>query len=563
MDQQKSQSRRQLDKGQACYNCRLRCDSVRPICGPCARFGGGALEDCEYTAESGIARSQVLEEQISIIESRIQQLEQPNENQASVGLHNPYQSSYGSLALTNPQPQAGPSGSRSQPPPTLIAQPSGEGSPPEFYSDIVSLNISLPTPTIKSILTLHRVDNFLRRASQIGFFLNTQMFDSISSRAALSQIVCPALIDAICLWGSHLSHSDALSSQTTTLLPEALRSAAMSLSNQRNPNTVIQTIQAEALLAQYFFRNARILEGKYHASTAVSIALSSGFHKIRSANTQSNAPQSLTGYPPTAEEEGERINAFWAVLMLNNTWLAADGSPGDVSYAIVDTPWPLDIELYSQTHLQPSHSSSTVENFLTNVPDHATSLVALHAKAAIVFDQACRLATQFTETMNHTNQPNNHRAEYSRLHQVIESLKEALPPISSSEVESQSLLLVIYSFVHTATIQLNNPFRLHFDFSRSRAINAAIAIVDCMRQSNLPEFGYIDAIVGTLWMAASQVFMTELSQARYNSGSSRQNVQQFRQGVETILAAMSVFSDCQMIGMQLDTARRNYAAIRN
>ncbi|KAK7044968.1 Zn(2)-C6 fungal-type domain-containing protein [Favolaschia claudopus] len=525
MDQQKSQSRRQLDKGQACYNCRrrkVRCDSVRPICGPCARFGGGALEDCEYTAESGIARSQVLEEQISIIESRIQQLEQPNENQASVGLHNPYQSSYGSLALTNPQPQAGPSGSRSQR--NLLVKPR----PPNFTRTLV--------------------DNFLRRASQIGFFLNPQMFNSISSRAALSQIVCPALIDAICLWGSHLSHSDALSSQTTTLLPEALRSAAMSLSNQRNPNTVIQTVQAEALLAQYFFRNARILEGKYHASTAVSIALSSGFHKIRSANTPSNAPQSLTGYPPTAEEEGERINAFWAVLMLNNTWLAADGSPGDVSYAIVDTPWPLDIEMYSPTHLQPSHSSSTVENFLTHVPDHATSLVALHAKAAIVFDQACRLATQFTETMNHTNQPNNHRAEYSRLHQVIESLKEVLPPISSSEVDSQSLLLVIYSFVHTATIQLNNPFRLHFDFSRSRAINAAIAIVDCMRQSNLPEFGYIDAIVGTLWMAASQVFMTELSQARYNSGSSRQNVQQFRQGVETILAAMSVFSDCQMIG---------------
>ncbi|KAK7064897.1 Zn(2)-C6 fungal-type domain-containing protein, partial [Favolaschia claudopus] len=542
MDQQKSPSRRQLNKGQACYNCRLvRCDSVRPICGPCARFVGGGLEDCEYTAESGIARSQVLEEQISIIESRIQELEKPNENRASVGLHNPYQPSYSPLGFTNPQPQAGPSGSR----PSLI--------------------ILLVKPRPPN-LTRTLIDSFLRHASQIGFFLNPQMFNSISSRPSLSQIACPALIDAICLWGSHLSHSEALSSQTTTLLPEALRSAAMSLSNQRNPNTVIQTIQAEALLAQYFFRNARILEGKYHASTAVSIALSSGFHKIRSPNIQSNPPQSPTGYPPTAQEEGERINAFWAVLTLNNTWLAADGSPGDVLYAIVDTPWPLDIEMYSQvgilfTHTQPSNSSSTVENFLSNVPDHATALVALHAKAAIVFDQAYRLATQFTESMNRTNQPNNHCAEYSRLHQVIESLKQGLPPISSSEVNSKSLLLVIHSFVHAATIQLNNPFRLHFDISRSRAINAAIAIVDCMRQTNLPTLGYIDAIVGTLWMAASQVFMTELSQARHNSGSSRQNVQQFRQAVETILAAMSVFSDCRMIELQSETAQRNYAAV--
>ncbi|KAK7008138.1 Zn(2)-C6 fungal-type domain-containing protein [Favolaschia claudopus] len=549
MDQQKSPSRRQLNKGQACYNCRLKCDSVRPICGPCARFVGGGLEDCEYTAESGIARSQVLEEQISIIESRIQELEKPNENRASVGLHNPYQPSYSPLGFTNPQPQAGPSGSRSQ----------------RKHSRNNYFNISIPTA--QSMLTNHRVDSFLRHASQIGFFLNPEMFNSISSRASLSQIACPALIDAICLWGSHLSHSEALSSQTTTLLPEALRSAAMSLSNQRNANTVIQTIQAEALLARYFFRNARILEGKYHASTAVSIALSSGFHKIRSSNTQSNPPQSPMGYPPTAQEEGERINAFWAVLTLNNTWLAADGSPGDVSYAIVDTPWPLDIEMYSQvgnifTHTQPSNSSSTVENFLTNVPDHATALVALHAKAAIVFDQAYRLATQFTESMNRTNQPNNHCAEYSRLHQVIESLKQALPPISS-DVNSKSLLLIIHSFVHAATIQLNNPFRLHFDISRSRAINAAISIVDCMRQTNLPTLGYIDAIVGTLWMAASQVFITELSQARHNPGSSRQNVQQFRQAVETILAAMSVFSDCRMIELQLETAQRNYAAVRH
>ncbi|KAJ6487611.1 hypothetical protein C8R45DRAFT_993761 [Mycena sanguinolenta] len=528
MDQEQTSRNSKLRKSKACLNCRrrkVRCDGKKPTCTPCERFTGRNLHDCEYT-ETGPAQSQVLEEQISIIESRIRELEKPNEK-TSVGLHNPYKSRHhhGSSGISPSISQA------------AILQPRS----PELFETLIN--------------------TFLRHSSQLGFFLNPQMFHELSDGAAPSQIACPALLDAVYLWGAHLSTSAPISVHEISLLSDALRTAARGLSNDSCPNAIRQTIQAEMLLAQYFFRNARMLEGKYHASAAVSIVLSSGFHKIRSTNIE--APVSLISFPPNSRSEGESINAFWAVLTLNNTWLAADGSPRDLSSAVVDTPWPLDIYAYPQEpELLPLQSSSTIESFLSNVPDRGTSLSALHAKAAIVFEQASRLA-RFTENITLQN-PQTLADEFGNLEKVIETLGQLLPPLEKNG--SHSLLLIVHSLVQVAIIQVHNPFVFKHEVSRSRALSAGMAVVEFVRQTNLGDFEYIDAIVGTLWMAACQVFIAELSRAEYGSiGTKNHNSgKKFQEAVETLLAAMSaVAGDCRMIQLQLETARRNYHAIRN
>jgi hypothetical protein len=69
-----------------------------------------------------------------------------------------------------------------------------------------------------------------------------------------------------------------------------------------------------------------------------------------------------------------------------------------------------------------------------------------------------------------------------------------LPPVQPNGAES--LLLVIHTLAHVATIQLHNPFCLNSDGSRARAGSAAMAVVGLLRQTNLRNFGYIDAIVG-------------------------------------------------------------------
>ena len=133
----------------------------------------------------------------------------------------------------------------------------------------------------------------------------------------------------------------------------------------------IHAIQAEVLLSQYFYTLGRFLEGQYHANAAVSLALSSGLHRIHPRSTSASGADVVdtalvprggnTGLfdlssPQDAIELGERINVFWAVFTIDKCWAAAMNVPsliGDsrssvstAQHARIDTPWPLDTEEY-------------------------------------------------------------------------------------------------------------------------------------------------------------------------------------------------------------------------
>lgn len=64
-----------------------RCDGERPICGPCSRFRGHELDDCEFY-EGQPPKAQVLQEQVTELEIRLaraQGLGDPSE----LPLHDP------------------------------------------------------------------------------------------------------------------------------------------------------------------------------------------------------------------------------------------------------------------------------------------------------------------------------------------------------------------------------------------------------------------------------------------------------------------------------------------
>ncbi|KAJ7022556.1 hypothetical protein C8F04DRAFT_1137677 [Mycena alexandri] len=525
MDQETISRKRQLNKGKACFNCRRRkvkCDAKKPICTPCGRFIGGGLQDCEYT-ETGPAQSQILQEQIAILESRIQELEQPKATRKSIGLQNPYTASRPGISDVAPG-EAASTGRKS-------------------FSQALA---------------------FFPYARQVGFFLSPQLFEALSRGIAPSDVASLALLDTIYLWGAHLSRSGTVHTSSTHqdgFLSDALRSTAAGLLHA-SPNTILHTIQAELLLAQYFFHNSRILEGKYHASAALSISLSSGLHKIRSADVRDSVRLVMDSFSPaaTALEEGERINAFWAVFAVNNCWLAADGSPADIAYTVVDTPWPLDIGEYSEDSCTlPLQSRGTIANFLANFPDRGASTPALHAKAAILFEQASRLAARYTENVGLRAPTAMLSAEFSMLDGVIEAFKTTLTPFEFDGPQSR---LLIHTLVHVATIQLHNPFFFTSDISCTRSRAAAMAVVTLVRQTNLRDLGYVNAIMGTLWTAACQVFITELSRTQYGP-SERRDIRQLGEVIETLLSAMSVFSGgCRMIELQLATAQQKYAAAK-
>lgn len=65
-----------------------RCDGAKPACGQCV--SKRRAEDCEYTTVQGLTRSQLLEENIAILESRIRELENPGESAPSIRLYDPH-----------------------------------------------------------------------------------------------------------------------------------------------------------------------------------------------------------------------------------------------------------------------------------------------------------------------------------------------------------------------------------------------------------------------------------------------------------------------------------------
>ncbi|TRM55397.1 hypothetical protein BD626DRAFT_469677 [Schizophyllum amplum] len=211
--------------------------------------------------------------------------------------------------------------------------------------------ISMEEPPLNVVQSL--LQAFHPHAEELGFFLNWSRFrQSIAS----SMPPLPVLKMSVYLWGANLSGSDSLTTDEANFLASALRHA-MSPPGQQLHH-VIQLIQASVLISTYFFRQNRVMEGQYHAGTAVSLSMAVGLHKIRSSNANSATFVAGVVHPPPVDqiEEGERIRAFWAVFFLSTCWSVSSELVSAITSdngMQVDTPWPLDMMQYER--VSPPH----------------------------------------------------------------------------------------------------------------------------------------------------------------------------------------------------------------
>ncbi|KAF7312960.1 Zn(2)-C6 fungal-type domain-containing protein [Mycena kentingensis (nom. inval.)] len=352
-----------LQRGKACLNCRRRktkCDGVRPVCGPCSRHS--TLDDCEFD-DAGPADSQMLEEQIRVIQQRIDELQNP----AARSSHRA-----GGSSSNKNNMQLGPLLSHFR-----------------TSANALSAKVAELPPFVLQALA----HNFLHNAPSFGFFLDTQAFhaaiQSPSSASNTNTPLPPVLLDVMHLWGIHLATDPRIAASRAqyepALLAHALRSTAGALTSA-HPRTLLHAAQASVLLATYFLRNARMVEGRYHASAAVGIVLSGGWHRLPAGGANINR---LRG------EEGrmlkEQVAAFWGVLTVDNVWSGANGWASNVVYGPggldIATPWPsenppgefvcLSMPMDS-AHPSPDPSQSgTLPRFLADLPDYADCPAAL------------------------------------------------------------------------------------------------------------------------------------------------------------------------------------------
>ncbi|TDL30159.1 hypothetical protein BD410DRAFT_834340 [Rickenella mellea] len=515
----------QLQRGRACLSCRrrkMRCDGVKPLCGPCMYFD--RPEECEWT-DQGRAFTEILEEEVSRLEDRVQELENPGSSSASVKLHDPHAVYY--------EAQTRRSGS---------STPSVGGSP-DYSIQIAGLSDILqhmkkPSATneveFDASTVLMLVSTVIKYSKQLGFALNVDRFLSlIRLPKSNPSYPHPAVLNSIYIWAFKILKIE----NVRDLEPVYLEKARLSLTEALSNNDFrirMQAVQAEILLALYFFNSGRTVEGQYHASGASNLAIGMGLHQIRplSRSTPSRSRGSLGdttiafSIPPvrSAPEEAERIGLFWAVFNLDKCWSAANGSPPIMTEdgnprTQIDTPWPSsDKEVNdrgSRTSPVDNSTGRTVQDFLSGrssrTSDMRRSTPALRSQVSAILDCVHRTA-RGGQTQSTTQ---SDRA-YSGLSRCISSFIDSLPSLDElAQLPAITRIThwVILSLAHAATIRLNVP-RVASEYNANIKCHAsARAIIGVMERvaASRPEF--IDPIIVMAWMTASRVITRDSSNA--------------------------------------------------
>ncbi|KDR66507.1 hypothetical protein GALMADRAFT_80849 [Galerina marginata CBS 339.88] len=470
-----------LPRGGACVSCRrrkMKCDGKHPVCTQCDR--AGRAEDCEYMTGQERSTVQILEDNISRLEARIQELQNPDTSASAVRLHQPYNGAEPSAQQASTPPQ---SRSPVQDPPRHVAE------------------------------TL--ITGFLAHAIQLGFFLNVPRFQAsffVNQPSGHPSRPAPALISSAYLWAIRLSHDPSIKAHEAAFLDRATQDAATTLSGN-HPDKIIHSIQAEVLLATYFFANGRFFEGKYHVTTAVSMVFSAGLHRIRSATPQpGNGSSNRLSSPRDSTEEGERILALWTVLDLDKSWAVALEHAPNFEYSThtlatkIDTPWPLEMEEFEQGRLpQLARTSNTIQNFLNGVPtpDVGISFRAIEAKAAVVLE---RVAV-FTRKCSANTSPQSMQPlvqEFTSLSAMLDSLMGLLPSSDPQalgriqNVEKARRLGIVYSVLCAATIRLHGPFAFagRSESSKRKRLGMARTILELALALRGRGGAYLNPIIG-------------------------------------------------------------------
>ncbi|KAF7302431.1 hypothetical protein HMN09_00877100 [Mycena chlorophos] len=492
-------SRGSLYRNQACFHCRhrkIKCDGQRPVCGPCRR--AEREEDCEYTDNFTRARVELLEEDITRIQSRIYQLEHPGETDSrTVLLHDPYRSAAHMPALH--QVLGSPTSMSlllSQSHPT-----SRVPTPPDAW-----WNMDEPPPSVAERL----IDSFVASGHVFGFFLDPGALISTTRPS-------PALLPAVYLAAVSISQSPSVKMHEAVFRGRALAAARHALVGPGllDPHRLLHALQAEVILAWYFYAAGKPVEGLYHTATAVSLGVSSGIFGPSYGHTR-------LGSDPNADTgvfERVRIDACWAVVFLDRTWsVVMNTLPNWTSP--VQTPWPgevgVSVSVYSEVQ-----TGDRIEDFISaDHQDPARREIEpkeLLAKASVLWEAASRLVSQSDWTPGSRTDTNEARIFFRRFSLIngrIAELQRITTVASDTHVD-----FLARNILNAAEIELHQPFlrsnpnSAQNSQSRARCLHAAQAILRLARDPQALQSNQ-SPLLSPIWASASRVLLGALRQPR-------------------------------------------------
>lgn len=415
------------------------------------------------------------------------------------------------------------------------------------------------------------VQHFLREAPKFGFFLETERFLAAFARPTAARPRPPAVLrNVVYLWGITLSQDTQYTVREAVFLGRTLRSVHVALSSAHaQPQYALAALQAEVLLANYFYHSGRLLEGKLHAGAAVSLALLCGLHQLHTPGGP--ATPALLPPPADAVEEAERIFAWWHTFVLDKSWVVALSAPAMIAETqeagtAIHTPWPLTLDEYEQ---QPASAranpGSTVQRFLADVraDGSACAPLALAAQAAALYDRASALAAALEgdPAAAHTE------AALRAADAALEGFKAALPPLAHAPAGAAAdvhALALVHGLAHAGTAQLHRGFVARSATSTARALASASALVRVIDDLAARE-RVVAPLIGVFAATAGEVLLRGLQSLRssrtaWAPSAALSGEDRFTQAITQLVAALERLGQSPFVASQTARLREALAA---
>ncbi|TDL21887.1 hypothetical protein BD410DRAFT_283360 [Rickenella mellea] len=470
-----------LHRGEACLPCRRRktkCDGVRPTCRACRP----ASRECTYTS-AGTFSTQYLEGETPQLQTHAHGLEDHTHD--AVILRDPYAAYAEAQTMRTSQ--------------SRHAHQQGEESEPVGSSITLQMNHE-----VLSML----VGKFFERGELLGFSLEkSRSIEQINLPISNPNFPHVALLNTIYLWALQILNSSA----SSRLIPLYVAEATRAINNARNSQDSrirVQIIQAEALLALFFYSNGRLVEGQYHSAGAVSMALTAGLHCTNpigagSSSSFGNLVPTTTfilPQPHDPAEAAERTRLFWAVYSLDACWSVVSRSPPKImdsgnQATAIKIPWPVSTNEYQAMYLRGLHATSnTIQEFyaIGQSPQNScgVSSSTLRAQASALLKHAIHLGE--------TEKSDDAQRKFRDMARFISSFIGSLPSVNGqSDLEPVVLLtnLVTRSLAHAAEIHLHVGYMAFSPGSLTVCINSALAILTVTEHIISEESDVIDPAI--------------------------------------------------------------------
>ncbi|KAL5536926.1 hypothetical protein ACEPAF_749 [Sanghuangporus sanghuang] len=553
-----------LRRGKACLGCRrrkMKCDGLRPVCTQCS--SRNRIDDCEYTdATSGPTRTQILEEQLARLQARVKELEKPGPSKApvpTISISKPHTSGETSKAepldadvLNIPDAEAkpdvhGPSDTTVK---DVATKQTVRHEPELSETPEESAWWELEDPPLHFVTMLVRL--FLPNSRQLGFALNvTRFLEALSVDPSHPTYPHRGLMNAIFLWALSLSSEPTFRGRENVFLQRAINILQNVIGGELGssgdaafPTKVLHVMQAEVLIAQYFFTHGRILEGRYHANAAVSLAVSYGFHRISASSCTAPSQPVRSGVssslglltqtlPPvtTCVEFGERVNMFWAVYNVDRCWTVV-GNPcimsDDPAHGTqIDTPWPWDMHEYETADMNKealsfSQCDRTIQRFLAgdHPPDGTNdqSYAALRVKASAIHGHVQKLISAWKATLPGSPTRQKVERDMRDFSGFVTDYISSLPEVEALEEfitssDDRRTIYVIQALANTSMICLHEVWAEEGSREDSDiCLHAAYEIARVPRAGI--DQGLFDPVLGTTGMILASLFGRELIRAK-------------------------------------------------